>query len=558
MDSTILDYTAVRPSARWRNWPVRLVAGIVFLNGLFAILAVLYSRLPSRVEMFFPFDYDLYGRFFGLFAGFLLIYFASQLLLRKRLAWWVAFVGSSIIVIGHAVYAQNLTALILPVLSLILLALFEHLFVVKYELHSVAQGTGLLSLSLLVALLYGSIGFTRLAPRDFTSPHHVGLAEGAKLTLGQFSLVDDPALSPHSHRAKWFITSLDLLGGLSIAFAFYSLFRPLVYRYATLPQERDRARDLITEYGTSSEDEFKLWPEDKTFFFNTEGTAMVAYCVDHGTAMVLGEPIGPVAAWGELIDSFKQFCHLHDWTVTHIYLPDDHLDIFEAAKLRVLKIGEDAVVDTATFATETVRSKHFRGVVNKFKRLGYSFEVANAPQSPKVLAEAAIVTKGWLSEGGRSERGFALGYHDKAYLRRNTLYLVRNDKGRLVAFANAIPSYNERQSTIDLMRYLPNTETGVMDYLLAEIILSLYEGGIAEFSLGLAPLAGVGNRPEQTLEERVIALAGRFGVGGFSYEGLRRFKNKFEPRWEPRFLVYERGAAGLTRTILAINSLMND
>jgi phosphatidylglycerol lysyltransferase len=538
------------------RWPVRLVSAIVFVSGLIAVLEVLFIRLPNRFEAFLPLDSDLFGRFFGLFAGFLMVYFAGQLNLRKRLAWWIAFVASIALVLGHALFVRDTLGLVLPSVTLLLLALYREQFVVKAELRSVRQGLRLLLLCAVVALAYGSIGFTRLAPRDFARPHRASIVEGASRTIREFALVGNSDLSSHSRRAYWFLNSLDLLGGVSMAFAFYSLFRPLAYRYRTLPGERMRARELIGRYGTSSEDEFKLWPEDKAYFFGKDGQSTLAYRVDHGVALVLGEPIGPLEVWPALLAEFRIFCRLHDWAITLIYVPPAHIELFEAAGLRALKIGEDAVVDTATFAGDTIRSKHWRGLTNKFKRSEHSFEVLEAPQSPEVLAAALSVTKAWLSVGGRRERGYGLGYHDNAYLRRNRLYLVRDKEGRLVAFANGIISHNPDQETIDLMRYRPGGETGVMDFLLGQIILHLHADGVKEFGLGLAPLAGVGHGPDKTLEERVISLASRLGVGGFAYEGLRRFKNKFEPRWEPRYLVYERGPSGLTRTLLAINSLL--
>ena len=540
---------------RRARWPVWLVTGVVALNGIVAILDILYAHLP-RLNILVPFDYDYYSRLSGIFAGFLLLYFAGQLALRKRLAWWMAFVASVVIVLDSALHARNPFGLLLPVVTLVTLAWYQSSFEVKVEWRSVATGLRLLVLCLVVALAYGSIGFTRLAPRDFDTPHRASLAEGAKRTVEEFTLVGNDDLSPHSRRVHWFIDSLDLLGSLSIAFAFYSLFRPLAYRYATLPAERQRAGDLIRRYGTSSEDAFKLWPEDKAYFFGSGGVTVLSYRVDHGCALVLGTPVGPEDQWKHTIAEFKQFCHEHDWTVTFMYVPETALEIFEAAHLRPLKIGEDAIVTTTTFASTTIRSKHWRGVMNKFARLEYQFEVVEAPQTAAILHEAAAVTKAWLGVDGRKERGFALGYHDRVYLAANRLYVVRDKDGMMVAFANGIHSYNDHESTIDLMRYRPDSETGVMDFMLASIITALATNGVTQFSLGLAPLAGVGTGPEQTPEERLIALAGRLGAGGFAFEGLRRFKHKFDPTWEARYLVYGRGPAGLTRTFLAINSLM--
>lgn len=41
----------------------------------------------------------------------------------------------------------------------------------------------------------------------------------------------------------------------------------------------------------------------------------------------------------------------------------------------------------------------------------------------------------------------------------------------------------------------------------------------------------------------------------FSFKGLRRYKAKFEPAWEERFLVYQDGHAGLVWTALALGRI---
>src|SRR5665213_2039269 len=89
------------------RWPIRLIAGITFLNGLFAILEIILIRFSPRLEALLPFDYESPSRNLGLFAGFALIYFSGRLLARKRLAWYVAVVGSIVLVLGNIVYAHR-------------------------------------------------------------------------------------------------------------------------------------------------------------------------------------------------------------------------------------------------------------------------------------------------------------------------------------------------------------------------------------------------------------------------------------------------------------------
>jgi phosphatidylglycerol lysyltransferase len=94
-----------------------------------------------------------------------------------------------------------------------------------------------------------------------------------------------------------------------------------------------------------------------------------------------------------------------------------------------------------------------------------------------------------------------------------------------------------------------------MDYLFSELMLLLREEGYRWFSLGLAPLAGVGGRPGARLRERAVHQAYEHLRALFSFKGLRHYKAKFEPEWEERFLVYQGGPAGFLRTALALGRI---
>ena len=548
----LLDY----PTSH-ETYAIRIIAAIVAINGLVAIFDVLQTRLSPRFESFLPLNYEAYSRYFGLLIGFTLLYISSRLLLRKQYAWWIAMIGSIATILAHLFYFHTETAIIFPLSALILLYLYRQEFVARSEPTTVKQGLLLFVGCFVVALIYGGIGFNRLHRRDFVPSEKLTIAQGFVRTIREFSLIGNDDLMPRTRTAHWFINSLDLLGATSFGFAVISIFRPLQYRYAVRPQERERAKSLIERYGTSSEDAFKLWPEDKSYFFLSDGDAFVSYIVESGTAVVLGEPIGAVILWSRLLIEFGEYCRRHDWLMTMIYLPPERLDIVQAANMRSLKIGEDAIVDTAFFTTQTSRNKHFRAVRNKFIRLEYRYTVSEAPHSAQILAATSRVSKSWLTGRGRKERGFALGYYDRNYMNRTRLHLLYDKNNRLVAFANEIISYNPIQATIDLMRHERNTETGAMDYLQMRIIEETYGRGIAEFSLGLAPLSGLMDDDSRPIEQRFLHYMAAIGVGGFSYEGLRRYKQKFEPRWEDRYMAYGSGAVGFLRSSTAINAIVN-
>jgi phosphatidylglycerol lysyltransferase len=90
-------------------------------------------------------------------------------------------------------------------------------------------------------------------------------------------------------------------------------------------------------------------------------------------------------------------------------------------------------------------------------------------------------------------------------------------------------------AAIDLMRHLPDAPGGTMDFLFTEVMLRLKAEGLAEFSLGMAPFAGLKLRRGSDLWTRFGALVYQYGDRFYNFDGLRRFKAKFDPDWRPRY-----------------------
>lgn len=317
---------------------------------------------------------------------------------------------------------------------------------------------------------------------------------------------------------------------------------------------REEVETIVGRYGRTPLDYYKIWP-DKSYYFSSSRSSVVAYRVAFSVAVGLGDPVGPDGELEPLVRSFVGFCAAHGWrTAFHQVLPD-FLSVYRRQGLYVLKIGEEALVDLDRFAGQTSRERSFRRPRRRLTAEGYRVAREHPPHPESLLDEAEEVSREWLSLPGRRERSFAVGRFDRSYLARHPLVVARDRWGRLVAFMNQVPGVRPGVATVDLMRHRRETPNGLMDHLFGELMLLLREEGYRWFSLGLAPLAGVGEGPSPSVEARAVHEVYEHLTVFFSFKGLRNYKAKFEPSWQERFLVYQNGHRGFLRTALALGRI---
>ena len=132
--------------------------------------------------------------------------------------------------------------------------------------------------------------------------------------------------------------------------------------------------------------------------------------------------------------------------------------------------------------------------------------------------------------------------------------LVRTE-GSPSAFANLWPTGTKDELSIDLMRFGPDAPRSAMDYLFIELMLWARAQGYRWFNLGMAPLAGLERHPLAPAWHRVGNFVFRHGEHFYNFEGLRRYKGKFDPVWEPRYLVAPGGVA-LPRILIDVSVLI--
>jgi len=293
---------------------------------------------------------------------------------------------------------------------------------------------------------------------------------------------------------------------------------------------------------------------DKNLMFSPDGSGFVMFRPVGRSWIAMGDPVGPAATRAQLVWQFREACDTYAARPVFYQVGADDLPIYLDAGLTLSKIGEEARVPLTDFSLEGSRRAELRQLHRRAQRDGASCEVLPAAQVPEHIPALQAISDHWLVAKSVAEKGFSLGRFDARYLSRFPCALVRVGD-RPVAFANMWISGDGSELSVDLMRYDDHAPKGVMDYLMIELMLWGRQQGLAWFSLGMAPLSGLTDREFSPMWNRVGAFVYRHGEHFYNFEGLRAYKEKYQPQWRPRYLATP-GRTSLPRVIMDLTSLI--
>jgi phosphatidylglycerol lysyltransferase len=294
---------------------------------------------------------------------------------------------------------------------------------------------------------------------------------------------------------------------------------------------------------------------DKHLLFDDDRTAFLMYGVRGRSWVAMGDPVGPPDAAAELVWRFRGLSDRAGTWPAFYEVGADRLPLYLDLGLLPWKLGENARVPLAGFGLDGSARKGLRAVHNRLRREGYSVEVVPPAAVGSLLPELRAVSDAWLRAKNTREKGFSLGFFREDYLTRFPCALVRQGK-EVLAFANLWPGGGKEELAADLMRFAPGAPNGTMDYLFTELLLWGKDQGYRWFDLGMAPLSGLENRSLAPLWARVGAFLFRYGEHFYNFQGLRAYKEKFDPVWEPRYLAAPGGLA-LPRILLDLAALVS-
>lgn len=279
-----------------------------------------------------------------------------------------------------------------------------------------------------------------------------------------------------------------------------------------------------------------IFLKDKQLFWSNDRKVVIAYKINFHRAIVLGDPIGESSSFQEAISEFFMDCKRNGLKPLFYQISPSHMHLYQENGYRLMKMGEEGKVTLPTFSLEGKQGAKFRTTSNKFSRLGYTFRVVKPPYSDAFLEELTVVSNSWL--GTQEEKSFSVVSFSKEYVERFPVALLYDSNGQTVAFVT-LASDHRKTLIIDLMRKIPNSENGTMDVLFIHIMRWAKNHDYQSCSLGMAPLANVGNSKDSLFSEKMIHLLSSYGKSSYNIKGLKEFKSKFASVWEPKYLAYK-------------------
>jgi len=336
----------------------------------------------------------------------------------------------------------------------------------------------------------------------------------------------------------------NLLLGLGLLIAVTTIFRVLrpIQRIAHMSvEDKSAISALIRKYPSEDSLAYFALRDDKDVIWAKNGKAAIAYSVINGTMIASGDPIGDPECWPSAIEAFIHEAQNHAWIPAVFGCTEKAGDIWQReTDCDALEIGDEAIVMVDEFNIDTPQLKSVRQMANKARKEGYEVQIKKVSElNNEERSLLAKVAQQWRRGG--DERGFSMA------LGR---FCDQQDPDALVAWASVggapkgllqfVP-WGSVGLSLDLMRRAGDSVSGVNELLIASVVEFARTRGISKISLNFATFRSIfekgerlGAGPITRLNHKILILLSRF----VQMESLYRFNAKFQPVWEPRYILF--------------------
>ncbi|WP_405018807.1 phosphatidylglycerol lysyltransferase domain-containing protein [Kitasatospora sp. NBC_00070] len=480
-----------------------------------------------------------------LMVGLLLVILAHALRRRKRRAWRAVCV---LLPIGAGLHLLRWHQVGPAVISLVL---FVVLLVHHREFYAKAdprtRWRAVVAFVLLTLVSVG-LGLVIVGVRHGAEIGDPGLFERLQhVAYGLFGF--EGPIDYRNDRVAWYVGySLGALGLLTAGTTAYLALRPERPQPELTAEDEVKVRALLDKHGARDSLGYFALRRDKSVLFSPTGKAAISYRVVSGVMLASGDPVGDYEAWPGAIKLFMAEARERAWVPAVMGCSELGGEIWtREAGLDAIELGDEAIVDATTFSLSGRAMRNVRQMVKRIERNGYSCQVRRvgdlSQEEKHRIADAAARWR-----GTDTERGFSMalgrfgdpGDDDCVVVTAHKAPEEGESGDDLKAVLHFVP-WGADGISLELMRRDRAADPGLNELLIVAALQAVPALGVRRVSLNFAMFRSALARGERIGAGPVLrAWRGLlvFSSRWFQIESLYKFNAKFQPEWEPRFLVY--------------------
>ncbi|MFI0740682.1 bifunctional lysylphosphatidylglycerol synthetase/lysine--tRNA ligase LysX [Streptomyces sp. NPDC021100] len=535
----------------------RVPGGFALFFGLLGVFCALTSLIPPLRRAAHPLTNALDTLTVPTapnlaYAVFLLL-LATATAARKRPALWFVLAYLTLLVLADALllavgYWDTVPSLVLSLAAMALLVLARREFYAQVRRGAFVRALLVLVAGLAVGTLVGW-GLVELFPGSLERGGGNRLLFVANKVCG--GLVSNRHFAGHPPHPVYFL--LGLFGALALLNATMTLFRSQRLEAALHGDEEPRIRALLARYGGRDSLGYFATRRDKAVVFSPSGKAAVTYRVEAGVCLASGDPLGDPEAWTPAIDAWLELAGRYGWQPAVMGAGEEGAQAYARSGLGALQLGDEAILQVASFDLEGREMRVTRQAVNRVERTGASVRVRrHATLSDEEMREVIRRADAWRDT--ETERGFSMALGRLGDPADGDCLLVEafDSEGRMIALLSFVP-WGRDGVSLDVMRRDRAAPNGVMEFMVARLCAQAGRFGIKRISLNFAVFrsafeegARIGAGPVLRLWRRLLLFFSKW----WQLEALYRSNVKYNPEWHPRFLCYA-DAGALARIGLA-------
>lgn len=518
-----------------------LPALFLFILGIIDIASVLTPPLVNRLNLVhevFSLKTIMVSNYFVLLAGVFLITTAIFMLKGVRSAFFVAIALCAISIIGNLLKSFDYEEALISLIVLVFLIFSGDEYKVRPNLRISVRNFQLIGISLLIVIVYGIFGVYFLDHKYW----HLQLSFGNVVgyVFKNILLLRVHPIWMANRFTRIFFYSLNIWGMLFFCFVIYLIIKPKYKTFNANDSDLSLAKDMLYRMGYSANDFFKIY-YDKHIFFPENIDGFVSYKVYKNYAVVLEEPVVKNENdYRAAVEAFESYCSQNRLKTFYYRVPESQLLVYQSLGKKKVLIGQEAILSLDRFSLTGKSKKSLRNAINHATASGLHFQVYAPPIKDGLLQRLEAVSDEWLSINDREEIVFSQGIFSWDQLKNETILTIENEEGMVDAFMNILPDFGRKTITYDLLRYRTNAVNGTVDFLLVEFFQYMKERGYETVNLGFAPLSGFQDAQPQSFLERSIKFTSSKVKPIAEYQkGLRKSKEKFDPDWFNKYLIYD-------------------